>query len=106
LPRLEQRREERPASFAPGFEIGAEARLQQLFLDADLAPVGRCDQRDRDLAALGIVPLRLPYHDTVADSAGTVQKIIDFLNIFPTADQIDAAVKFVSPDLMHFGGTQ
>jgi hypothetical protein len=65
--------------------------------------VDRCAKRDIDLAALGIVPLRLPYHEVLADPRAAVRKIIDFLAIAPTDAQIEKAVAFVSPELAHFG---
>jgi hypothetical protein len=55
--------------------------------------------RDRDLAKFNIPTLKVSYHATLANPADTVQRIIDFLGLTPTAAQRAAAIAFVDPNL-------
>ena len=42
--------------------------------------------------------LDLDYYETLEDPEGTVQKIIDFVGIKPTEEQIEAAIQHVNPE--------
>ena len=62
-------------------------------------------KREEDIITHNVDVLRLPYHDTVNDPKGAIRKLIDFLGINPTEEQIQTAVEFVSPSLSYCGST-
>jgi hypothetical protein len=61
----------------------------------------RLARREADLAAMDVPTLRLPFADTIADPAATVEKLIAFCEINPTPEQRAAAIAFVDPALKH-----
>jgi hypothetical protein len=74
----------------------------------NLSPAGReayakrfLANRDRDLERYGVDTLRLPFAETIKYPAGAIAKLVDFLGIHPTAEQIQAAREFVDPSMKH-----
>lgn len=58
-------------------------------------------QREHDLAQLKIAALRLEYRHIVQHPEATVDEIIRFVGITPTAEQRQAAIDHVDPSLCH-----
>lgn len=57
--------------------------------------------RDYALRQIDVPILRLAYSDVVADPEATVQQLIDFCDLQPTAEQRAAAIAHIDPALRH-----
>lgn len=60
---------------------------------------GHITRRDRDLARLAVPQLSVNYHDVLADPRAQVDRMVEWLAITPTPQQIDDACAFVDGGL-------
>ena len=62
------------------------------------------EHRERFIQSHPDVPLlRIEFADLTADPKSVIAKLIEFLGIEPTEDEIESAIKHVNPDLRKFG---